>query len=876
MADGACLPSGWCDYGDEHRRLRETLEAMVRGYLEGGGGEYWVPVIVAPYGSGKTTLLRHLEWFCREQLGVEALRVELAELVDYIVERRGSIHESELPSVIEEFFRERTGSGRGVLLVDEVEEAYDILRGVVEHETSPLRGVAEAVRTHRLSVYPVFAFGPSSVLKEAVFGPVAWRSRVFTIPLLRRSVIEEWVREAGVPGEFVEGVANMVWWASKARVAWARMICGTVIPKIAEALRDGRYDVLEAILVSEEALGREVVDGVPLMDRSGFREVARLAPRRIAALLAVHVGPTPLSMLEAAGGEALAPTPALVYSSMGIRVDDLVAEAEAWLRKLARVLAASSEEVDRAVECLRLVAEAWSREGILPYDQQSVRELVSLAADLAREVYTDEPRVYRLLESLKPELLAPEPVRLGEPVAALRPGLLARLYPTLSSTPLVGCARSVGEAAVAEAVSSLTLEEAVKYSEAVSEALGLGSVAARTGLKPLIVPEDALPALAEGIACAAVEQPVLLITATHRTQPKPLPPVLEALRLLGRVYRVEAAGRLGLFLEGLLYNASMPARACSLDNLPGCEERSLELHGELIRSIVLDSLQPSQETRRVQEAVEKLKTLLAGLGDAAADAWAAITSGSLDPSRLREEAGRVLEAARRLAEAAGAAPPKPRLLALVDALAEAYKLYASVADAIQPLLGLRSCNALGELLGVDTGGGGPPAPPDTRQLAALEAALERLPPCRAVEELGEAVREARSILEGLRGWEAQVLARPIVEAAAAAGERAVEAMKAYNAVAGLAAGLPGKLGERVMEALRADLEAAGSLAELASMLREAAGIVQALSEQAARMQGWASRVEELRKALLATLEPLIARTPRTGARAGGEEVEVHA
>jgi len=865
LADGAaeCMPSGWCDYGEEHRALRETLESMVRRYMEGGEGEYWVPVIVAPYGSGKTTLLRHLEWYCREVLHVPVLRIELAELVNYIVERRGSIHESELPGVIEEFFRERTGEEGGVLLVDEVEEAYDILRGVVEHETSPLRGLAEAVRTHNTSVYPVLAFGPSSVLKEAVFGPVAWRSRIYTIPLLRRSVIEDWVRAAGVPEEYVQGVANMVWWASKARVAWARMLVETVVPRIAEALREGRLERLEDILLSDEALGREVVDGVPLMDRSGYREVARLIPRRLAPFMAVHVGPTPLSMLEGLGVGSVAPSPALVYSSMGVRVDDLISEAEAWLRRMARGLAASSDEVDKAVNCIRLVAEAWSRDGLIPYDQQSVRELVSLAADLAREVYTDEPRVYRLLESLKPELLAPELVRLGEPVAALRPGLLARLYPTLSSTPLIGCARSVGEQAVVEAVAQLSPEEVVKYSESIAEALGLKTIASRTGLKPVIVPEEILPAMAGGLACTAADQPILLVTATPRMQARQLPPVLESLRLMGRIYRVEAAGRLGLFLYGLLYNASMPARACSLDNLPACEERSLELHGELLRSIVLESLQPSQEARRIQEGLEKLRTILAGLGDAAAKAWAAISTGRVDPERLRERAGEAMEAARMLAEAAGAPPPPARLTALADAVAEAARLYAGLADVINPLRSVDECDLVSPLLGIpccagQAAGGAEEA---SRSLAGLEAAVGRLPSCRAVEAVREAMERARGLLGEMEDWEAALLAEPLLVAASTASEKAVEAMRAYNRVVEAAAGLPETLRRRVMDALARDIEDARSLAELAEALREAAGIVSALAEQAGRVARALSRLEELRRAIAATLDQITSPRP---------------
>ncbi|HIP85444.1 MAG TPA: hypothetical protein EYH17_02220, partial [Pyrodictium sp.] len=56
---GKCLASGWCDYSEEHARLRRVLEQMVEEYVRGSSKEYWLPVVVAPYGSGKTALLRH-------------------------------------------------------------------------------------------------------------------------------------------------------------------------------------------------------------------------------------------------------------------------------------------------------------------------------------------------------------------------------------------------------------------------------------------------------------------------------------------------------------------------------------------------------------------------------------------------------------------------------------------------------------------------------------------------------------------------------------------------------------------------------------------------------------------------------------------------
>lgn len=866
---GACLPSGWCDFSEEHRRVRETAEHLVEAYVKGSGEEYWMTVIVAPYGSGKTTLLRHLEWYAREKLGVPAARVELSRIVGFITETRGSVHESELPRVVEEFVSKTLGAEEGkpfVLLVDEVEESYDVLKGIVEHETSPLRGLAEAIRTRATWVYTVLAFGPSSTLKEAVFGPVAWRSRVLTIPLLPKAVVSRELRSRGIEDPEAELLANMAWWASKGRVAWARLIVDSVAPRIIEASRRGPEE-LEAVLLGDEALSREIVDGVPLLDRQGYREVRRLLEeKRLLPYLAAYPGPAPLPWLEERIGTAIVPEPGPVlgFTRSLASVEDVIAEAEAWMERIARARGMQAASLEHAVTMLEHVLSAWSSGGAVPYDPQSLRELFSAAADLAREVYGDDPGAAQLLEALSPDILAPQLHRSEHPVVYLRPQMLLRIYPSASSSPLLGCARRSGLSQVVEVVESLAPEELEKASEALAQLLGLEEQLKRHGLRLLVAPRPLLQQLRGPICGGGARRLVLLVDA--RSGVDRVPPWLEAAEKIGAVIVAPMGQRVSMFIYSLLYSIALGTGSCSLDQLEPRDKRLITVYGDVVKSLVLDKLSEWATTAaKIEVAVSNTA---ARLGDAWARAAIELAlQGDTGRARARalDKALEGLEAAsRELAELAGLQAPRlPRLgeavASLTDVLGEATGLGMECLAAASP--------TLAKLLE-----GGPRGEaPGTDRIEALASSLPQEAPAAArlrsaLAGLREALEEAKKLGYGWLASEAlNTLMKPLAELV----ERAA---RLYSEALGKLQALPQGLRERAAEALREDLSKAATLTDL---LEYGGVLIQALEELSSIAERTAvlREIEERRAKLIEQIDKIFVQDAAITGQGVGAEVK---
>lgn len=906
--EASCFETGWCDLSEEHRRIRTELEELITSYVKGNAAEYWMPVIVAPYGSGKTTLLRYLERFV-ESIGAKAIRVELADIVEYIVERYGSIHESELPKILEEYAREKLGnvSGVVVILVDEVEESYDLLRGIVEYETSPFRGVAEAIRTRSTSVYVVLAFGPSSTLKEAVFGPVAWRSRVFTLPLLPKPVIERMVSEA-LGGEFPEVsslLANMVWWASKGRIAWARMLVDTVVGKLAAALKQGPEHV-ETVLLGEEALAREIVEGVPLFDKAGYREARRLIEdKKMVPLLAVLPGPVPLPLLGKLLGYEVLPEASLavVYSRTAVRVEDLLSEAETWMTRYARAKGFQASSVEHAVSALEHTALAWSRDGLIVYDPQALRELFAIAADVAREIYGDDPHAAQLIEALNPDLLSPPLERFDEPVAALRPGIVARLYPMASSSPLVGCARRTGPGQVVEVVNSLSLSELSEYSSRLSEFLGLNELLEKHGLKLAAVPARSLQSYAQEIACQMLSgEPlaILVLEPDAGRRERQVPKLLEAVADITGSVVIEAGPRLSLFVYSLLYGFSVATTGCLPENLSGHDRRTVNLYADLLRSLVIEVLasRSSQELSSIEARAQVVEREYGELGYAVA---ALIREAGLEPARkIAAEIASLQQRARLLAErTAGIAGVEQAGAARTKTISKAFssveeiyttleeKGYTLVAN-VPPSCGAsragrpRVARLVALLLGLEKYQAEASLAEAASLTERLAAYAKHIPRVGILGEAAEIAEEMKAvIMEAERIAKTSLSARALVAIAvspitAVVPKLAEELAAIYRVYEGLEVGLdelPSDLRKKAEEAIARDLSSMASLTDAAHYLSKAVGLVnklRALSEKGG------ARIEELKKKIIETIDRVISpQAPVEHAhREAGEEAVV--
>ncbi len=851
-----CLESGWCDYSDEHRQVREEAERYVEAYIRGGESEYWMTVVVAPYGSGKTTLLRHLRYYA-DRLGAGAALVEFADIVNYIVEKYGTVHESQLPRIVEDYVRSRfnaDGDNVFVLLIDEIEESYDLFRGIVEHETSPLRGLAEAVRTRATWVYPVLAFGPSSTLKEAVFGPVAWRSRVLTIPLIPKPVIVSLLAEEGVDENHRELLANMVWWASKGRAAWVKMLVTQVVPRLLEAARGGP-EALEAFLLSDEALAREMLEGVPLFDRSGYRDVKRFVENKaMLPYLASFVGPAPSSLLESYLGEPPVPEAGPVYgfTRSFIDADELVAETTAWMERVARSRGVTSSSIDHAVSALEHVVSAWSRQGRLPFDMQSLRDIFAIAADLAREMYGDDPAAAQLLESMNPDLVAPEARRGNEAAVYLRPAMLTRLYPSATNNPLLGCAKKAGIMQVVDVVESLSPDEVIDYSGHVARLLGLEEALTSHGVRLLVAPLRLLPSL-RGRICSAKTVVVVADARSSEAGKEQLPSWLRSLEKAGVVAVAAAGPRLSLFLYSLFYNYALGTQSCSPDRLDSHGRRILALYGDSLKSLTLEALHRLLSPQLL-EAERALERLAAAYGE---EGGAAVVRLALADENTRRRVasiyGELRDTAIRLASIMGAAAPS--LPDIVDAADEVAKLPALEALEALP----EDCRAAlpGPLRAAALNG--------RSHVARLPGLLKKLHAAASVARGGvlEAVAAEAARLEQLLGelWRYEPLAAAFVEKklwgfVEAATGRVQEIAARLEALRANAASLPGEVARKALEAIEEDVARVGSVDELLGYIGLAEAALAELSKHAAATPA-RRELEELKRRIASLAESII-------------------
>ncbi|RUM47363.1 MAG: hypothetical protein DSY37_02970 [Hyperthermus sp.] len=828
-----CFESGWCDYSGEHARVRSEVEGLIRSYVEGSASEYWMAVVVASYGSGKTALLRHLEWFSRSRLGVAVLRVEFADIVDFILERYGSIHESRLPQVVREFVESRLGAVNGVvvLLIDEVEESYDVFRGIVEHETSPLRGLAEAIRTRSIPVYVVLALGPSSTLKEAVFGPVAWRSRVYTIPLLPKNIIEGQL-EGLVDDPALRGlVANMVWWASKGRVAWVKLMVDSIVPGLMDAFKSG-VERVEAFLLGEEALTREIVEGIPLFDRQGYRDVKRfIDDPKIAPILAVLPGPVPLSIVErlVGGGIMVGSGPVTGVTRLGLRSSELVDAAASWMEKAARIWNVSGQSVERALTVLEYVVSAYENGGVLPYDPQLLRELFTIAADVSREIYGDDPNVARILESLNPDIIAPEPFRLEEPVVYLKPGMLTRIYPIAGSSPLVGCARKAGVDQVSRVVDDLSPEELAEHWERVKGFLGLNTIEERRGISILIASPPLLHHVARVAACRAVsgEKTIVLLPAV-REDARIGASISKALESLG-VPIVAMGQRLSLFTYALLYALTIGLHGCMPENLGSSEKRSIQIYTDMLKSVILDAM--SHNTSVLDRLRATLSRMEQPIPSALAERIGSVASKGEEAleaeiESLKNTIPTVQKLIREISAVTGVKPAR-EIVVKRAVLEEVKDAIAGVLDQLPRLQSLlEGCEAtsglqlLDMLLGLK--GSGEDGESMLARLRRISEMITGMPRVGSLEKLSKLLEV---LSESLPAILPVVNEDALEELLIRLEERLDRIAKLYRQVHDAADPLPAKVRDELEKALRADVASMRDLASLEKYLENAIGLL---------------------------------------------------
>ena len=665
--------SPWQDLSREHERIRRSLENLIIQYTIEKRKKLRTPVIVAPYGSGKTTLLKHLELFSWSKR-IPALRVNLSEIVRFIKERiKEKISEDELPKFLEEFFNYKIksvtipyvseeekedilndhvcGRIRGVLLIDEIEEAYSDLKEIVSATTTVFRQVFENVHDGNLKIFPILAFGPSSIFMEIASLAGGWRTITSGIPLVEPRYVESLLRSKVHIGSrfLVKALSNAVWWAGKGRCGWVSKLIDAHIPEsiintLSRIEKDREY--LDSIdyLVEEDLmdnLRQEIIENVPLLDERKYRGYLRELKNEevnLFKLLVFLVAPTPETFLakyiniNEIKGIRLSEK-IFIRSSIAIDKGELV-------RKIIEVsehIIKKPEELTSLERIINMVLSSWSDETdsliLVPITSigrpnvEPVAKLLDLAINIALETY--KPEVVNVIEKLSIKDIVENLPRyafidLQKTHYILNPQTLFDIYPPTMINPLVACSKGSR---------SLDINLGKRYYE-VTEQLKefmCKNYGVRSGLYFLITREikdnrvlfSELKKRILGILVNLNKPPILIpLAATGGDLENLRDFLLRKLRIYDKLKLIiiprEMGPKLSLFLLGLLYSFhNCQSELMKIKEQPiegyivrqysrGLDRLIMEIHGKWYGESLNTMRKISSELNKLKEITETL------------------------------------------------------------------------------------------------------------------------------------------------------------------------------------------------------------------------------------------------------------------------------
>jgi hypothetical protein len=304
----ASIETEWLPLSDQHEAYLKQIDAYVWALSKGNKN---VPriAVVGPYGQGKTQLLFHIMKLTFKNGGtaIYTHADRIVRLIESKIGPDGAILPSELPPLLKEailndlkslekqsnlalitdpellaYIRDQVdihgSSNFQVLLVDEVEQAYELLQQKIKtSDRNPIRSLLDSKE-----VYTVLAFAPRSIYEYKLGATLgegeAERSRFETL-YLPPVTSQQIKRFLTIPDK---GFANFLWWMSRGR---ARFL-------IKASQQSGRYSLKEqrGFKSFAEAMGN--ISGVPcfdldaLIDKSGkfvsnWKEVLSLVPAAI-------------------------------------------------------------------------------------------------------------------------------------------------------------------------------------------------------------------------------------------------------------------------------------------------------------------------------------------------------------------------------------------------------------------------------------------------------------------------------------------------------------------------------------------------------------------------------------------------------------------
>lgn len=515
----------WYDITDAHKELREKLESVIDKFIN-TSDNIRMPIVIAPYGAGKTTLFKYLTWWCWSQKGVPAIYAHFSAIVDFIAAKgyneRRRIPEDQLHKIVEEFFDQKVkrlkgfiankqwddalktlrdeflnikltedplrhlniddkrllnvlSRNFGVIFLDEIEEQYSRFKSLVQYETSPLRGLADAVYERRTKILVFIAYGPSTIAAETISKATSWRVEEHTIPVVDSKYLHElleWVdvlqRLLSRNPLIVRGVVNLLWWLSRGRPAWARKfaqsgflfsLVETLSSKPLRNLSNELRELLEREVHKDgSVLSGELIEGVRPLDYESYRKQLSFLKlddeKNLFTTLILLPTSMPQDLLSELCGLPTIPRSNWLFSSRELINVDAFAEvlsdiAGQILEKVIKVQTAGllKRKIYWIVKVISEVSANQHNEVLL--DKGYFRELLEVISAYAQELYMDDPEISDAIQKVNPDELCwrierekRDAIRSTETVNyAIAPCTLLQIFPSLMVTPLIGKAK---------------------------------------------------------------------------------------------------------------------------------------------------------------------------------------------------------------------------------------------------------------------------------------------------------------------------------------------------------------------------------------------------------------------------------------------------
>jgi len=558
-----------------------------------------------------------------------AIKVNLSKISQYIEEKlkkeeKQQITEDELPRYINEFYRDLRNkisiylsSGKfdepttkdivdeyitccglttnqlldlfnrynesidnAILLIDEVEESYGILKTKIIYGTTPFRGLFDAVR-ERKTPFLILAFGPSTIYSEAITQSATWRVVVKTIPLLAPDDISKFSIQ-------IPHVRNLLWWIGKGRP-------GHILRLIQEKIHERATNAVERCEKPDYSslIGQTITEDMPYVDISEYdrklSEISDENERKLFQILSVRIGPVAekqlpgcidISKLKNISSKYI------VKNNKVIKVSDLINKLKNHLKSLG--------VDDVGIELVTAIFSAWSDQQIIIYEKSAFLALFELAKDVAVE-FQQEKLFEILTNNLGSLITEVENLSIeSDYYYALHPLTISSIYPLLLLNPLIRCSKNKPVNLLYDELSK-KIDEIIEKDKDKIEEINIKLIKLiykqdtdeflRNAIYPLFLPAEKLleTQIIEFIKSLILNNQSIILIPISQSDAylERLENIWKNYVELGLIKILIPSPRLSLFLAGALYNAI----DCTVP-LSSAESRILLLYTNALRQLI--------------------------------------------------------------------------------------------------------------------------------------------------------------------------------------------------------------------------------------------------------------------------------------------------